>query len=312
MKISILTNPPPSSQRQRGAALLIAVLIVVLGLVTLLTFRSDRKAPELEAQHKTALALAQAKEAILGRAVINGVPTNTNQNPGALPCPDRDNDGDTDNSPPTQCLGGSITVAALPANTGRVPSKTLDIDDLRDLAGERLWYILSPEFVDQGNPINTTTMPSLRIVENGIPRNVAGIVIAPGRPLAGQDRSAPNTLTNYIEGYDATTNTLTVAPLSDTYNDRIITLTEKELFTVVTFRMARELAKKNPMYPLTATSMDTLLKPSVWTNNNWNAAIDGTVSQVTSTQIKLKFLNCGVIYTITGPSNVSRDNNHSC
>ncbi len=319
MKMPISTNPPPSSPRQRGAALLIAMLIVVLGLVTLLTLRGDRKAPEMEAQRKTALALAQAKEAIIGRAVINGIPTNSKQNPGALSCPDRDNDGDIDTSA-SICSGGP-PVTVLPGNTGRFPWKSLGMADLRDLAGERLWYIIAPEFVDKGTAINSTAMPSLQVVENGVARNVAAIVITPGRPLAGQDRLAPNTLTNYIEGYNDTTKTFTVMPVSAIYNDQIITITAKELFSVVTQRMARELSLTAYTGTIGTTIALITMKPPVWTSNNWNNAVDtstdalGVVASgisdpnpgITPKVIKLKFSNCNVTYTITGPGNVTRD-----
>ena len=311
MKISTRISPPCSSRHQRGAALLLALLFVVLGLATLVTLRADSKGPEMEAERKTALALAQAKEAIIGRAVINGIPTNSNQNPGALPCPDRDNDGDIDTGG-TSCITIPTPVTVLPGNTGRLPWRSLGMADLRDLAGERLWYIIAPEFVDKGTAINSTTMPSLRIAENGVTRNVAGVVSAPGRPLAGQDRSAPNTLTNYIEGYDDATKTLTVAPASANYDDRIITITTRELFTVVTFRMARELS----LTAYTGTMGDTILliekKPLVWSDNKWDDAVDIGASGISDSAatprvIKLKFLNCNVTYTITGPGNVIRD-----
>ena len=71
---------------QRGAALIILMLAIVLSLVTLVTFRSERKGPELEAQRKTTLALAQAKEALLGRVA-------SDNDPGTLSCPSNDLNG---------------------------------------------------------------------------------------------------------------------------------------------------------------------------------------------------------------------------
>jgi len=293
-------NPLRNKHRrhQRGAAMLILMLIVMLGLITLFTFRMDRKGPELDADRKTALALAQAKEALLGRGLINGIPTGTKQNPGALPCPDRDNDGQTDNIPPPQCNGKTPT-SMLPANTGRIPWVTLAIDDLRDGTGETLWYIIAPEFVDTGNPINSAiTIPTLQLVQNGIATPVAGIVIAPGRPLPGQDRTAPNTLSNYLEGYDVTTNTFTVSPTSATYNDRVLPITAREVFTIVTRRMTRELAQGigGPPYP----TPPSLPSASTWSQNNWGNAVSSyIVSGTTSNKITMSYTNCsGQQFTI--------------
>lgn len=274
-------------------------LILMLGLVTLFTFHMERRGPELEADRKTAMALAQAKEAILGRAIINGIPTGTVENPGALPCPDRDDDGQTDNTP-TQCIGGGVSLANLPENAGRVPLQTLDVDELRDGAGERLWYILTPEFVDQGNinPINTLLIPSLTIVENGIPRTVVGVIISPGRPLVGQDRTAKNVLANYVEGYNDATKTLTISPTSAVYNDRLLEITRQDLFTKLTFRMARDLASQNsPSYP---PFLSSLSKSTVWNDNNWSIAVFAYAPTTPPNSFALTFQNCAITYTVTG------------
>ena len=309
-----MTTPNPNlphnkhRRHQRGAALLILMLLVMLGLITLFTFRMDRKGPELNANRQTALALVQAKEAILGRGLINGIPTGTKQNPGALPCPDRNNDGQSDNIL-TQCIGGGTPTSILPANTGRVPWVTLAIDDLRDGAGETLWYIIAPEFVDTGNPINSaTTVPSLQLVQNGVATKVAGIVIAPGRPLPGQNRTASNTLSNYVEGYNSATTTFTVSPTSATYNDRVLPITAQDVFTIVTRRMTRELAQGIgsppgiPPFPTTISAADTQMgSTSTWSINNWgNGAIASyVVSGANNDHIVLTYKQCtNQVFTI--------------
>ena len=208
MKMPISTNPPPSNPHQRGAALLIAMLIVVLGLVTLLTFRSDRKAPEMEAQRKTALALAQAKETLLGRAALDngGI-----SNPGRLPCPDRINNGD---APGNACVNSTLN--PNPNLVGRVPWRTLAMGDIRDEASERLWYIVDNNFGSASAAMNTTIQPTLTF--NGQP--IVAAIIAPGITLSAlaQNRSTSgspppsNIYTNYLESYDPVTNRLTSVP----------------------------------------------------------------------------------------------------
>lgn len=158
MKTAKPTNLPSSKQRQRGAALLIAMLIVVLGLVTLLTFRSDRKGPELEAERKTALVLAQAKEALLGYAARD------ENRPGSLPCADINDDGLT--------IGAGIDLSCSADVIARLPWGQLGLQDLRDGGGERLWYAISPSYrAFLSGALNTTNRGSITI------RNAAGAIV---------------------------------------------------------------------------------------------------------------------------------------
>ena len=157
-------NPRPRSG-QRGAALLIAMLIVVLGLVTLLTFRSDRKGPEMEAERKTALALAQAKEALLGYAAGVALSPSDPDRPGDLPCPDLDNDGVAE---PTSC-GNAAGSTGQDRRLGRLPWRTLGLPDLRDGYGERLWYAVSNNFKKNTRTsiLNSDTPGTITVRDSG-------------------------------------------------------------------------------------------------------------------------------------------------
>ena len=308
-------NPPRNSQRQRGAAILIMTLILMLGLITLFTFRMDRKAPELEADRKTAMALVQAKEALLGRTASDAGAT---PRPGRLLCPDVANQG---------VSAGGITAGncsvlpggGIPPNAGRIPWKTLRVGDLGDGVGERLWYVLAKEFINDTNPWNTTTVapgnPLIAIVGNQPMNRVVAVVVAPGAPLpvVGQMRDTAanqNTLANYVESYVNSTTINTAVP-SATYNDRILTITAAEVFSIATQRVAGDLANWSlpPYTPPTLPGgppLSNLAKPQVWTINNWDDAVDNTNSSVTTSTITLKFQNCAIIFTITGPGSVLR------
>ena len=149
-------NPPRSSQRQRGAAILIMTLILMLGLITLFTFRMDRKGPELEADRKTALALAQAKEALLGYAAKDS------NRPGSLPCADINDDG-VNMGPDASCLANVIA---------RLPWKQLDLPDIRDGNGERLWYAVSQDFRSSlSSALNSTKGGQITL------RNPLGVIV---------------------------------------------------------------------------------------------------------------------------------------
>lgn len=289
-------NPPRNSQRQRGAAILIMTLILMLGLITLFTFRMDRREPELEADRKTAMALVQAKEALIGRAL-------TSNTPGRIVCPAINASGfATALLVGNDCQGNPL--GGVPRNSGRAPWSTLNLPDLRDGSTSQLWIVISPAFVDNGDPINSTTLGTLSIVGAAAANNLAAAIIAPGAPLPGQDRTSA-ALVNFVEGYVNNT-TLNVPPNIAPYNDRTLTITPRELFTGVTSRVARDLAAANGPTPYAAANIAALIKPQVWTDNNWDNAVDAANSSVNPGAITLMFTNCAIIYTISGPGNIIR------
>lgn len=318
-------NPPRNSQRQRGAAILILVLILMLGLITLFTFRMDRRGPELEADRKTALALAQAKEALLGNSATNGI-SGGNQNPGRLPCPNIDNASPNEGTSAT--LSGFAPNAkcqdnlpGIPANMGRFPWKTLRVGDLRDGAAERLWYVVDTKFIDDGAAINSGTVSTISpfvpaLMVNG--NQVVAVIIAPGPSLAGQQRDTANqnNYNNYLESYGGPA-TINLNQVTPNYNDRMITITAKELFNVVTQRMVREFVKKlgengldSPYYPTSYPTMarrtitntvNPPLPPDTWTDNQWDTVVSSSYSPSplsNPTQFTLEFVNCSSVFTV--------------
>ena len=289
--------------RQRGAALIILMLAIVLSLVTLVTFRSERKGPEQEAQRKTALALAQAKEALLGRTASD---EGAEPTPGRLLCPDTANTGNSSNG----IVAGNCTApVGIPPNSGRLPWKTLRLNDLGDGVGEKLWYVVAKEFINNANDpikLNTRKIDSnnlITITGNQSMNQIVAIIIAPGAPLQGQARDTDankNTLANYAEGY-INGDTFNVSTASATFNDRILTISAREVFSVVTQRIARELANTSLTIPYPSSLDMALPKSSAWDFNNWDDAV--TVYSVSTTNIpkdtlKLQFANCASVFTI--------------
>lgn len=284
----------PMRAREGGAALFLVLLLLLVGGGLVFVSQLKSASVELEAQRKTAAALAQAKQALLGYALLDA--GSTSVNPGRLPCPDQDNDGDAQ--------GAACAAPYL----GWFPWRTLATGDLRDGGNERLWLIVDGAFRSGGGALNTTIQPTLKL--DGRP--VVAILFAPGpvlnrlgqvRPVTGPF-SAVTTSPNYLEGISPSPPAVTTAPLSDTYNDRVLALTPRELFTAVTLRMARELAQANsPPYP--AGTFADLAKPAIWSANNWDAAVD-PASSVTASTITLKFQDCAIVYTITGTHAVQR------
>jgi hypothetical protein len=247
---------------QQGIALLAVVALLAVGATFLLlrslnaaTWRADR-------YRVTQEALARAKEALVMRAVADA------NRPGSLPCPDTNDDGQA------ELFVGN----ACPAYIGRLPWKTLDLPDLRDGSGERLWYVLSPTHRDHAaaEPINSNTVGQLNLTGTQPAANVLAILAAPEGTLirAGaasvQDRSciigtncdasrvcttSPAALTpkcdpfNYLDvsgGVDNAGggNTLVAAVETQTFNDRVLALGADDVMPLVEKRVGHELAQK--------------------------------------------------------------------
>jgi hypothetical protein len=208
-------NRPARLTSQRGAALLI-VALVLIGAV-LGTFFSRLNSVTLGTQRDQISnnALAQAKEALIGFAATyrDTHPDGGNNNDklfGYLPCPDTDNDGDSDSC-------GLKNVSLV----GRLPWKTLGLPPLRDGGGECLWYAVSGHAKDSPNTdiFNWDTLGQF-IIQDAGGTMLAGatahdyplaVIFAARAPLAGQSRPSAgasecggsNTVADYLEGIGA-------------------------------------------------------------------------------------------------------------
>jgi type II secretory pathway pseudopilin PulG len=239
-----------SASRNRGFALIAFVLLLVLvaGYVVaaalnrtgseLASTREDRNMNALNQAKAALIAYAASEEWQLYKALPQTPPTAYVQ-PGSLPCPDQDNDGDADCWTP-------YTSSMI----GRLPWKTIGSDDLRDASGEGLWYALSQNFRKYQCPpnspgagcttINSDTQGQLTVTGTALgtvpTTNVVAIIFAPGLPVQGQVRDAANinSAASYLEGLNLgdPVNYIvdTTAPPS---NDRLLTITQAELMAAV-------------------------------------------------------------------------------
>lgn len=216
-----------SSTDQRGAALLSILVLVFLVAGSVTLHRLNSANVEAEREMATQTALKQAKEALIAFAAISG-------NPGRLPCPE---DTSLLGSPNEGSQLSSCT--ALPA-IGRLPWRTLKLDQIVDGYGEPLWYALSPGF--RSAPINTSTTGQLTI--DAQPTGYAAIVFSAGQPLSIQLRSAvsassPPLVSNYL---DETNNNGDVffASTSSTINDRLLGISAAEITAPIVRRVLAE------------------------------------------------------------------------
>jgi hypothetical protein len=250
-----------SSSRQHGLAVLITLLIVLGIGIGLVTSGVTRSVPlHVRADNRALSAMAEAKQALIGRAVAD------NDRPGSLPCPDVNNDGVEDAFVGVDC----------PSYIGRLPWKTLGLPDLRDEHGERLWYALSPKYRDHvsAQPINSDTPATVyappstandRVVYANTtatllaPAAVA-VIFSPGGPIGGQTRTATAApcaatgapvaanlcVSNYLDAAASLDNASSTGPYiaaarTASFNDRLTVLTAAELMPLVERRVAHEL-----------------------------------------------------------------------
>ncbi len=235
--------------RQRGQAFLLTLLILGI-LLAALAYRMVTPA-NITAQNdlKTEAALAQAREALLGytSSQYTTNPKSIAIRPGRLPCPDTTGDGQAE----TNCTTGGS--AATSARIGRLPWRTLGIADLRDGAGEQLWYAVSRNFAATTGTINSDTTAEYTVTGVSAASNVVAVIFAPGAVVGSQRRDAviascSTTGTsrarnlcaeNYLEGGNQDGNASFVGALSaDAYNDKLMVITHDMLFKRVLQRVA--------------------------------------------------------------------------
>ncbi|MBI5660433.1 MAG: hypothetical protein HZC43_13030 [Nitrosomonadales bacterium] len=212
-------------RRQRGAALMVMLVIVVMGIAAALVGSLSATALKTAHQETTAAALAQAKEALIGRAASD------DNMPGSLPCPDTNNDGSAEMLSGNEC----------PIYIGRLPWRTLKLPDLRDGGGERLWYALSGNFRDDNSarPLNSNTQGQFTVKDapgNTLATGVVAIIFAPGEITYGQSRGGAdaNIAANFLEGENANGDSIFVSgQTTDTFNDRMTAISGDSLWPTV-------------------------------------------------------------------------------
>lgn len=242
--------PRPAPACQRGMLLPALLVLLALGGLGWLLARQDspaeRAARALVREMQTARALGIAREALLGFAATYRNQEHPNADFGYLPCPDLDGDGSAET-----CGNQAHT------SIGRLPYLTLNLPDLRDGAGECLWYAVAGSF--KNNPkadiVNWDSSGRFRLV-TGEGRVIAlagdqaglaaALVIAPGAPRAEQARSPgpgrcggdpeARQLQQYVEafgnlgGSDGGSGILEVRSDGTDGNDRIVALTGGDIY----------------------------------------------------------------------------------
>ncbi|HHM05745.1 MAG TPA: hypothetical protein ENJ19_08375 [Gammaproteobacteria bacterium] len=220
-----------SARRQGGVVLLLMLIVVLLGSATLLVGRLNQAAELRQNRAQDVKALAAARQALLGAAVIDPA------QPGRLPCPDADDDGLAE-----------AACAAAASRLGRFPWRSLNAGDLRDSAGERLWYAVSNSHRPGGSVrLNSDTAGGLSVDGSA---DVVAVLLAPGAPLTGQNRANSNSRNAYLEddNNDLDASYVTQAPPPPpgdppAFNDAVLAVTRGELMQAVERRVLAEVRR---------------------------------------------------------------------
>ena len=278
---------------QRGGALIIFVLVLVLaGSATLFSFLNGNNV-KFERDKKTLAVLAEAKAALLGYATsVNlfhaGCDANCRRL-GDLPCPDTNNDGVAE----TSC-GNAAGTTGQASRLGRLPWKTLGLDDLRDGNGDRLWYAVSNRFKQNARafPLNSDTLGTLSVTNGSgsVVQDATGssgavaVVISAGLPITRQDAivqsrvlANENNATHYLDNalgednanfVDAGANGFVMGELHDAVgttilNDQLIVVSHSDMMNAIEPLVAAEVKDAvstyklaNAVYPSPASFSD--------------------------------------------------------
>ena len=268
---------PRHAGKPNGFVLLLVVLALlgILGVVFVTGLASGGEKSSRDAN--TAIALAKAKAALLAYALSGDIAGR----PGEFPCP-------TVLAPNTANYGTSAAGCAT-VSIGRLPWKTLGIQELFDGAGEPLWYAVSGNFrppYTTTRVINSDTLGNLTVYAAGgstvLANQVVAVLFAPGAPVSTQNRTTNVSLcattstsiagnvcaANYLDTASGRNNATNAGPYiadrsSATFNDRIAYLTTADFMPKIEERIAVILTQTlnyyystNGYYPYAANYSD--------------------------------------------------------
>ena len=182
------------------------VMLTVLTLWGLSLFIGQFSAAQhrIRSAQNTAQALAEAKEALIGDAISRSVISKA----AYLRLPDLGQDfiGNASEGTASGNFAGSGKDYSV---IGKLPWKTLRTAALRDGNAECIWYIVSGRYIitPPTDSLNWDTQGQIDVIDgngNTIATNLAALLVAPGAPLAGQDRALSNAAYTECGGnYDA-------------------------------------------------------------------------------------------------------------
>lgn len=274
-----MKHGPRSAKKQSGIALIaLLVLLIMAGAYAFYRY-ANVGAGRIQQEAKLAATLARAKEALIARAV-----TDANR-PGSLPCPDLITNSTGLSNIPGDGKADMFTMTQCPSYVGWLPWVTLDLPELLDDSGTRLWYALSPELRDDDSaqPINSDRVLTQRL--DGA-ADIAAIIFAPRAALGSQARPSNNPA-DYLDGENGSGDDRIYisGPLGPTFNDMVVAISRQELMAAVEKRVASEVKACLEQHAASTVNTDhTYPWPAPLSNSTFRGAAGSLFGQLPATQ----------------------------
>ncbi|MEO5367644.1 MAG: hypothetical protein H7831_15070 [Magnetococcus sp. WYHC-3] len=219
-----MKRPGTMTTRERGAALLMALTaIAMVGAAVIGRKMADTPVTARQTFHNVNL-MNQAKTALSGWAAQNAA-ANLVAGVGFLPCPAANATGNA-----SALVGGEC-----PALVGRLPWRTLGLENTRDASFSDLVYAVSRNHAGTPDlPLNSDTPGSIRV---GNTTDIAALIVSPGPPIGNQTPGSSQGPALLDGGNaQAMSGNDTFAPGrlgSKDSNDQMLSITTDELMLVV-------------------------------------------------------------------------------
>jgi hypothetical protein len=268
-----------AGKRQSGIALVLLLVVLIMAGAFAFYRSAGIGAGPAEKDAKLAATLARAKEALIARAV-----TDANR-PGSLPCPDLITNSGGLSNVPGDGKADMFTLTQCPSYVGWLPWVTLDLPELTDDTGTRLWYALAPELRDDDSaqPINSDTALTLRL-DGAV--DIAALVIAPRAALGSQARPSNNPA-DYLDGENGNGDdrTYVSGPQRPAFNDMVVAITRQELMAAVEKRVASEVKACLEQHAASAANTDhTYPWPAPLSNSTFRGTAGSLFGELPATQ----------------------------
>ena len=274
-------------REQRGAALILFATILILGVAWFAVGAFGRAArTTAETEIRTGQALLAAKKALLAYVALKAADSSESY-PGRLPCPE------SLGQPGTSAEGTAAPVVTPSFPTcsaaGRLPWKTLGIDQPQDGYGEPLWYAVATgtwALVTSSTVLTINPGLGNQLTYDGVANTVVAAIIAPGEAINSTSASGtppagcsavnqqsnryavPYLVTNFLECGNATGSYM-ITGTSPWSNDRTISITAAEVMAAIAGPVADRLQRQvapaisgwNSLEPLVARQWATPYLP---------------------------------------------------
>ncbi len=266
-------------RKESGIALVaLLVLLIMAGAYAFYRY-ANVAGGRIQQEAKLAATLARAKEALIARAV-----TDANR-PGSLPCPDLITNNVGLSNFPGDGKADMFTLTQCPSYVGWLPWVTLDLPELSDDTGTRLWYALSPELRDDDSaqPINSDRALAQQL--DGA-ADIAAVIIASRAAIGSQARPS-NTPSDYLDGGNGNGDDRIYisGPQGPAFNDMVVAISRQELMAAVEKRVASEVKACLEQHAASAVNTEhTYPWPAPLSNSTFRGTAGSLFGQIPATQ----------------------------